>query len=389
MDFLLHALRPGARADVEEYFRQEIHSLAARGLDWARLESLAQPHGLLPMLYPAVAGQPQGYIPDEVLERWRDFALLSELRSLRLTQELLGLQALLSRNRIEMLALRGPALAALIYPGAGLRLFSDLDILVQPENFPEVYDLLVSEEFQPVFPLKDKERSWITRGDRNFSFCKETTILEVHWSIEEPAFRYPLKLQDFWQSRRSVRLLEGGGWVDTLGVFEMLLHLCLHGARHRWEKLVWLADLAWFAQSNLEFDWLSFWERVQSLGFCRVCGFSLLLAQELVGLALPDRLSRALREDVINRRLAGGVALDLLHPPGSPRPALTQSALNDLRYALLIREGLLPKAYLVLDRLFTPRQSEWRSLHLPGILYPLYYVYRPLRLLWNVFRQVI
>jgi hypothetical protein len=42
---------------------------------------------------------------------------------------------------------------------------------------------------------------------------------------------------------------------------------------------------------------------------------------------------------------------------------------------------------MVANRLFVPRQSDWRTFRLPERLYWLYYPLRPLRLLWSAVRR--
>ena len=64
---------------------------------------------------------------------------------------------------------------------------------------------------------------------------------------------------------------------------------------------------------------------------------------------------------------------------GPAGPSDTRNA----RFYLHSRERLRDRLDYFWDQAFIPKQEDWRSMPLPVALYPLYYLLRPLRLLYK------
>ena len=97
-------------------------------LDWNALLELAESHGLF-MLF---CRDFQGELPPDFISRqrtqWTTSALMAAELG-RLLQEF-------SLRGIEVLPLKGPLLASLLYGSPSLRICDDLDLLVQGEDLP-------------------------------------------------------------------------------------------------------------------------------------------------------------------------------------------------------------------------------------------------------------
>jgi hypothetical protein len=98
------------------------------------------------------------------------------------------------------------------------------------------------------------------------------------------------------------------------------------------------------------------------------------LAHELLAAPVPDAIFQLANQDAVLRELAEMVQSETL-PVGD-----VPSALENLRFYARARERLAARLYLVADQTFLPKQADWESWQLPEKLYPLYYLYRPLRL---------
>jgi hypothetical protein len=53
------------------------------------------------------------------------------------------------------------------------------------------------------------------------------------------------------------------------------------------------------------------------------------------------------------------------------------------RFWLAARDGVADRAASLWLRLWTPTVNDWRFARLPDALYPLYYLVRPVRLVWH------
>ncbi|MGE0133262.1 MAG: nucleotidyltransferase family protein [Blastocatellales bacterium] len=85
---------------------------------------------------------------------------------------------------------------------------------------------------------------------------------------------------------------------------DLLIYLCAHGAKHAWERLIWLADVAGLIHKHSNLDW----DGVRDLAVEQRCGRVLLLglrlARDVVGVTPAAQMEEIIRRDTESRRLA-------------------------------------------------------------------------------------
>jgi hypothetical protein len=184
-----------------------------------------------------------------------------------------------------------------------------------------------------------------------------------------------------WNNVRQIEWM--GSQIDCLDEDYLLLFLCDHGARHGFDSLKWLGDIARIVTSvegRIQGNQL---ELAECLDLERTLGHAVLLVNWFYGIPL----SRALAELVCKDNKVGSISrnvYNLLHlnavqndingkPQGSLKLALQKL---QLRRSLSIRKILKPKMIAVFDFLDFP---------LPDSLFWLYYPMRPVTLVWRHF----
>jgi hypothetical protein len=145
------------------------------------------------------------------------------------TSELKGVLRAFHREDLMVVPLKGPALAERLYGSASLRVSRDLDLLVHHADLLRAEALLNAIGFTPG-SADDYHRPWY-RG---------TTKVELHHNVENPlAFDFGVEgalgkaRPAFFDGEPCWRLDPG----------DELLFLCLHAARHRFERLSLVLDL--------------------------------------------------------------------------------------------------------------------------------------------------
>ena len=144
---------------------------------------------------------------------------------LRLEQRLLAVAALLESSGIDVVVLKGAAVAHLVYPDPALRSFGDNDLLFRSEQFDDAVALLTSNGYvrqtaqaQPGF-------------DRRFG--KGTTLsgvsgdeLDLHRNLVFGTFGFKIGLDELFASAQPFSI--GGRELHGLGPETRLLHACYH-----------------------------------------------------------------------------------------------------------------------------------------------------------------
>jgi hypothetical protein len=198
--------------------------------DWDAVLKLAQEEHVLPLaahrLLQSGHAQPEA-IPQRLLLEQRDATLTAFFWTAQLT----GLLREFAAAGIEVILLKGPSLAERIYGGAALRVSRDLDLLVRKGDYGAAEALLARVGFTPSARPDDYHRQW-HRG---------TAVVELHFDIENP-LAIDFHIAGAWQ--QSQESVFNGQPCRLLAPADELLFLCIHGVRHRFERLSLVMDIA-------------------------------------------------------------------------------------------------------------------------------------------------
>src|SRR4029077_6293331 len=121
--------------------------VAAR--DWARLETLANHHGVTPIVYRAMEPWSDA-VPREILRRMWLGDRATVLRTRAVADLAADLGPRLSAASVSGILLKGAALVRTLYSDPGLRRLSDLDLLVDERDVPRAAALLDAVGFRRV-----------------------------------------------------------------------------------------------------------------------------------------------------------------------------------------------------------------------------------------------
>ena len=361
---------------------ERVGDLVRRGLDWETVWELARRHRLRPLLHHALLGMGVEAVPASVMGRLQRERQALAVQGLLRTRELVRVLKLLREHGIEALTFKGPVLGQEVYGDIGLRPFGDLDLLLQRPNLLRAKELLCAEGYRPD-PVMDEheERAYL---DDQFAYCFIYDGLgvevELHWALTHRHFPFRVDMDAVWERSRQTPL--GGDTVRTLGLDDLLIFLCAHGAKHEWKQLVWLCDVAELLRRNPTLDETRLLARASDAKAMRMLKLGLLLAYRLFQAPLSPCLLVACREDTALVRAADRIIAHAF-----------REDVGELRFAERVRfhfvardvwrdkvESLLQNVRLATapspkDRAFVSLPERWRLL---------YYVVRPFRIIRSV-----
>lgn len=200
--------------------------------DWPALVESVEHHGLTTLLYRLLA--------DGLGDSSQRAALL-HLAEARVQANLLRANALaaalhcLREVDIPALALKGPALALLLYDDLGSRCFADLDVLVREHDLDRSITALEALGWR----RDETDAGW--RGLHHVRLLSDRqTILELHWRPLPLPRTSMLDWNLLWHSHAQVTI--GGAPVPTPAGAALLLYLATHGGIHRWLRIGWMVD---------------------------------------------------------------------------------------------------------------------------------------------------
>jgi len=352
-ELLLHC----ARLRIDATRRQRIAELAASRLDWDRVVVTARQHGLVPLLHRSLAGIAPAPAPLPVLERLRSLAEAFRFQSLVLAQELVSVLRALEDAGITAAPYKGPALAAYLFQDFALRQFSDLDLLVRPRDALRAKRVMMTLGYVPRRGGSGRwDAAWV-RAHYEFSFTapRNRYVLDLNWRIVERVWCFPAIPDSTWSKlgRHSVLGFDVA-WPHSE---DLLLVLCLHGCKHKWEALKWVVDVMELLQMHPDLDCSRALERARRAGAYRMVALGLLLASNLLQAPVPVPVLEEIRGIPGMDALAKEVRDDLFRTAarrdGDPRLFAFLARAAD-RVPMRLAFRALPLGYLLMRRLVRP-----------------------------------
>jgi hypothetical protein len=164
------------------------------------------------------------------------------MRVLSLERELLALVDLLATASVEMLVLKGTAVANLDYCDPGLRSFVDLDVLVRPRDIDRAVRVLCAAGF--VRTLAEPRRGFDRRFDKGVTLLSPREYgLDLHRTFVLGPWGLLVDLESLWEGCDTV--IVGGRPIGTLSQVNRFMHACYHAALGDWPlRLASLRDVA-------------------------------------------------------------------------------------------------------------------------------------------------
>ena len=349
-----------------------VAELAMCDLDWELLVRMARWHAVAPVLYRALAGCPER-VPAAILDDLRGRFRANAMRNAYLARELVQITSLLKEKGVPVIAFKGPVLARAAYGDLSLREFVDLDILVRPSDLGVTRDFLFSQGYRSQYSgLGEKERGFFLWCEEAFGNQDGLVCVDVHWQMNPQYFAYAPEGDVLW--RRTVPVELQGGTVSTLSTSDLLLHLCVHGAKHGWTTLGWICDVAVLACRNPGLEWSRMIAEAASLGGRRLLLLGLYLAYNLLGAAIPDELISMAGDDGVIVNVAAQVKRRMFDNIGE-RASVFQEWMVPTR-AL---ESTRARVRYLAGRALSPTVDDWELVRLPRPFFPLYYLLHPVR----------
>lgn len=352
--------------------------LVPPALDWEFFLRTVQRHSVLPLVHRALAQRPA--VPDPAREALESEFRQNALRSVVLAAELMRLLDGFADRGIPLLPYKGPTVAQQLYGDVALRSFSDLDLLVRVGDVPRATDALQALGYAADRPVAPARRA-AHRGLASEQMFRRTTgavLVELQWRIAPRYFSVDFEWDWLWGKAVPVSL--GERQVPALAPEALLLVLAVHGAKHGWESLVWIADIAQLLRKCPELDWDSVLRTARSLGIERLLFLALFLAEKVLAVSPPDAVARLVASDStlpwLYRRVERHFASEVRGVP----------SLSDHWFSLRGRERWRDRFRYVARLGLTPNPQDWALLSLPSSLSPLYFCLRPLRLLGRTAR---
>jgi hypothetical protein len=331
---------------------RRLHELLGSSLDWSALLALADEHGMLPLLAKRLRDVDDAIVPPEIRQWLRDWQRAQGISTLTMTAELFRLLDHFAASGIDALLTKGPVLAMRCYGDPGLRQYCDLDLIVRGRDIARSTEEMIALGYEPKVPLAAIQARKLP-GEYVFVWRDTKLLVEFH---TEHTFRYhprPLPLERLFE--RKARVSVDGHGVPSLSTEDELLLICIHGAKHFWEHLMWIADVAALV-CRQSIDWSRATSAAREVSAERMLRLGLLLASDVLGVRLPGKVAADIGSDTAAARAVQRIVQRLPSAGSKPLGLLERAA-----FRMRMRGGFVAGPAYLLRLSLSPTEEDWAS----------------------------
>jgi hypothetical protein len=341
---LLECATPRARPD-------RLSSLVRGSFNWSLFLQSAEDHGLTLLLAEHVKNLDRSLVPPEALVRLQELQRTRAVFALQLTAELFRVLERFVVSGIDVLLTKGPALSVRCYGKPDMRHYGDLDLIVRESDIGRATQAMIDLAYDPRIPLKAIDAK---KSPGEYAFRKSGTDVLVEFHTER-TFRYHprrLPIEKLFQRRAFVTI--DGRDVPALSLEDELVLICVHGAKHFWERLMWIADVAALISAKQSPDWNRAMAAAREVGAERILRLGLRLASDVLGAQSPAQLETSVQSDRTVAKLAAQIKNHL-----ASREPREIGVMERAIFRIRMRGGFFAGAAYLLRLSLSPTEEDW------------------------------
>jgi len=321
-------------------------------IDWPRLLLLADAHGVIAHLA-ASLNEANAAVPREIEQELHERQREQNFLTLRLTAELFRVLELFAQESLPAVVIKGPVLAMRAYGDPAMRSYGDLDLLVRQRDIRMATEAMLATGYEAAVPLSAIDTGKIP-GQYLFSKPESKALVELHNDLTLRYFPRPLPIEDFFA--RQVRVRLDAQEAPALAVEDELVLICIHGAKHFWERLIWIADVAALVTRQGGINWERAAESARAVRAEHLLHAGLRLAADLLRAPVPEKIAARVHSDGSAAMLVKSV-VRWLPAAGYAPLGLAERALFRLR----MRGGVLAAPGYLMRLLLSPTEEDWQK----------------------------
>lgn len=314
---------------------------------------MAEDHGVIALLAAKLSRFEEGFVPGATAQKIRDAHRGQALSALKMTAELFRLIELFRAAPLNVMVVKGPTLAVRAYGDSAARTYGDLDFLIRHKDISRATELMTTAGYQSDVSAQAINAGKVP-GQYLFVRTASPLLVELHTEHTMRYFPRGLPLEDFLSRSQDVTV--DGHKIPALSNEDELLLISIHGAKHLWERLNLIADVAALIARQPNLDWDSTFRSSRNIGSDRMLHTGLLLAHRLLRAPLSQNIQARIQADTPASRLAAQITA-WLPSAGHAPPGLLSRALFRVRMRGNAFSGLLYLFKLT----FSPTQEDWSA----------------------------
>lgn len=239
-------------SEIDNSIRNKIIETERKGIDWNCFLKKAKDNGISAYVYSNLNKNRKSSpnIPLDIYEQLKRDYYLNALKNTLIFTALGKFLESLKNAELQVIVLKGGALAETIYGNLALRPMSDIDLLVKKEDLLSVDKQLNMLGYRPSdISVNDIDFSstYLTTLDYRSS-SKDSISFHIHWhfinsSVPNESYINHVKIERIWQDAKKAEIANVETFV--MAPHHLLIHLSEHALRvtHSFSKYSYFCDI--------------------------------------------------------------------------------------------------------------------------------------------------
>jgi hypothetical protein len=356
-----------------------IKNIADNPLNWDMVCNIAQQQRTLLLLAQTCKKLVPDKIPSTIMEKLKNFSFKNGIRNLYILNFVLNTILFFKKKNIAAIPFKGLITAQDLYGDIGLRFFSDIDLLVKKNKAREAWLLLNKKGFKPELNLNPQQiKKYIAIEDNiGFFHAKKNITLELHWEMSGIYLPNPLSFEDIENRLTNITIEKQK--IKNFSSEDLLLYLCIHGAKHGWEYLEQVCSISELLKKKKELNWTLIQMLSAQWRCTNVLLLGLNLAKILFNAPVPDEMNLKITENKIIRELSESVLNNMFSNQHNSQFSLRYKRFRD--FHIKIKDNFSDKTLYLARLIFRPTKKEWLYFPVGAHLSFIHYFLRPIRLI--------
>lgn len=345
--------------------------------NWETFVELIKHHRVYPYINQIINIYKFDFIPDDILLRVKQMCTQNTFQMFHLYAEQLNICKVFHENSIQVIMLKGPVMAEMLFGDISNRTSKDLDVLVAPQDVAKAENLLKELGYESEYTSVLHTDKW-NEHHRSFRHFGKSTEVELHWRLNPEVGNEP-SFQELWE--RSMSRMVSGQRIHCLGTEDLFLFLVTHGARHVWFRLRWLIDIDRLVKNGM--DWKLIFNMADRYSANAVVGQALILSGGMFDTPIDEELNFLENPNASHKMAQRAIPFikDIVSFNALPNKLVFRYRL----YLLLLRSPLERVRYAL--SLLYPNRRDILSLPLPKALHFMYFPLKPFLWIYRRFNR--
>jgi hypothetical protein len=298
------------RKEIDVGITDKIIGAEKNNLDWDSFLKKARENGVSAVVYSKLNKIKKDcpYIPPHVFEGLKKIYYMNATKNSLIFEELGRMLETFRKIGIQIIVLKGAALAEKIYGNLALRPMTDVDLLAKKEELFRLDEQMKTLGYRPsdiAIDDIDLSSTYLTTVDYR-SLASNPPSFHVHWhfvnsSVPNESYIKDIKIEDIWRDAEKTKIAN----VETLAMapHHLLIHLSEHALRitHSLSKLSLLCDISEAVNYYQErLDWDRLIKDSLKFNLNRMVYISLYFSSRFLETKIPEYVLSKLRPEALS-----------------------------------------------------------------------------------------